>query len=64
MSAAGGGVRLSFDVALVAGVGSIDLTALPYGDGTYDATGKKVVELSISNAGANALTVSKAVANG
>jgi hypothetical protein len=64
MSAAGGGVRLSFDVALVAGVGSIDLTALPYGDGAYDATGKKVTELQISNAGANALTVTKAVANG
>jgi hypothetical protein len=64
ITAAGGGVRLSFDVALAAGAGSLDLTAIPYGEGTYDATGKKVVEVRISNAGANALTVSKAVANG
>ena len=64
ITAEGGGVRLTFDVALEAGAGEVDLTAIPYGEGTYDATGKKVVELRISNAGANALTVSKAVANG
>ena len=64
MTAAGGGIRLEFDVALSAGAGSLDLTAIPYGEGTYDGTGKKVVELRISNAGANALTVSKAVSNG
>ena len=64
MSVAGGGVRLSFDVALEAGAGEIDLTALPYGEGAYDGTGKKVVELRIANGGANALTVTKAVSNG
>ncbi len=60
----GAGLRLSFDVALTAGAGAVDLTAIPYGEGTYDATGKKVVELRVSNAGANVLTISKAVANG
>jgi hypothetical protein len=64
MSAEGGGIRLSFDVALTAGSGEIDLTAIPYGEGTYDGTGKKVVELRIANGGANALTVTKAVSNG
>jgi hypothetical protein len=64
MTAEGGGVRLSFDVALTAGAGEIDLTAIPYGEGTYDATGKKVVDIRIANGGANSLTVSKAVANG
>ncbi len=56
--------RLEFDIALVAGAGEIDLTAIPYGEGTYDATGKKVVELRVSNAGANTLTITEAVANG
>jgi hypothetical protein len=55
---------MEFDMALTAGAGSLDLTAIPYGAGTYDATGKKVVELRASNAGANALTISKAVSNG
>jgi hypothetical protein len=64
MSAEGGSVRLSFDMALEAGAGEIDLTAIPYGEGTYDGTGKKVVELRIANGGANALTVSKAVSDG
>ncbi len=64
ITAEGSAVRMEFDVALEAGAGSLDLTAIPYGEGTYDATGKKVVELRVSNAGANALTVSKAVSNG
>ena len=60
----GAGLTITFTATLAAGVGAIDLTAIPYGAGTYDATGEKVVSLQIANAGANILTVSKAVANG
>ena len=64
ITSAGTAIRIAFTKALSGGAGSIDLTAIPYGDGTYDGTGKKVVGLQITNTGANVLTVSKSVSNG
>jgi predicted secreted protein len=51
----------SFRLTLVAGAGSVDLTNLA---GDVDGTGQAVVVLRVTNNGANALAISKGVANG
>lgn len=55
---------MTFTQTLENGSGQLDLTAIPYGIGTYDATGKVITELTVKNNGANALTISPADTNG
>lgn len=59
-----GAVTLDFTAALVAGAGEIDLAAVPYGIGSYDATGKIVTALTVTNNGANTLTVEEGAVDG
>lgn len=57
-------VKLSFTMTLAAGVATLDLTAIPYGAGTYDGTGKIVTALNVVNNGGSALSFTEGVANG
>lgn len=52
-----------FSKALVAGAGTIDLTALPGPGGTQDFTGLKVQMIKFKNDAANTITVSQGAAN-
>jgi NAD/NADP transhydrogenase alpha subunit len=55
----------AFKLALVAGAGAIDLTALVGTNGAVvDGTGLKVQAIKVKNVGANALTITKGATNG
>jgi len=57
-------VTMSFTSTLTDGAGTVDLTAIPYGIGTYDGSGKQVTEVTIKNNGANSLTLGAHETNG
>jgi len=57
-------LKFSFTETLEAGAGALDLTAIPYGVGTYDGTGKTVTAVAITNNGANGLAISPAAEDG
>ena len=57
-------LQLSFTMTLDGGAATLDLTAIPYGAGTYDATGKIVIGMQVTNNGANDLVFIEGAANG
>jgi len=57
-------VTMNFTATLTDGGYNLDLTAIPYGIGTYDGTGKQVVEITVKNNGANSLTIEAHESNG
>jgi len=54
----------TFTLALANGAHNLDLTAIPYGIGTYNGTGKRISEITVKNNGANALTIAPHASNG
>ena len=57
-------VSLSFTATLAGGAYALDLTAIPYGIGTCNGTGKQVTEITVKNNGAASLTIAPHATNG
>ncbi|MFA5526639.1 MAG: phage tail tube protein [Acholeplasmataceae bacterium] len=53
-----------FTLTLTAGAATLDLTAIPYGAGTYDASTKTMTRIKVANKGANELVISEGASNG